>query len=782
MTKRSTAKRRRSPSRSRQKKNQTGFLAAMRRWWKWALIPMGFAVLGVVYLDYVVRSKFEGKKWALPARVYARPLELYAGLPLRRDAFLEELRGLGYQFTGAADRPGQVSINGDWIRVHSRGFAFWDKQEPALAFAARFSGTGVVADLEDGRGRDLPLVRLEPQEIGGIYPAHMEDRLLVRLEDIPPLLGETLIAVEDRDFLRHHGVSLRSIARATLANIRAGGVVQGGSTLTQQLVKNFYLNQERSFVRKGLEALMALSLDARYSKAEILETYLNEVYLGQSGSRGIHGFALGAQHYFRQPLNELEVHQIALLVGLVKGASYYNPWRHPERATARRNLVLEVMAQSGLIDAREKELASQQPLELVSGGGDSLYSYPAFVELVKRQLQRDYRPEDLRSEGLRVFTTLSPTVQKAAETTLAARLRQLEENHRLPADSLQGAVVVESVGNGEILAVVGDRNGKYNGFNRALDARRAIGSLVKPAVYLTALSRPEQYSLITLLDDSEITVNSEGGQSWQPRNFSREAHGEVPLYQALSKSYNQATARLGTDLGVEDVVDTLRRLGLEEEIPPLPSLLLGAADLSPLQVSKLYQTIASEGIFTEQRAILSVLDARGQALKRYPLVSETRFDADVMHLLQFALQTTMREGTGRSAYRILDEQWQVAGKTGTTNDQRDSWFAGYSGDHLGVVWIGRDDNGPTPLTGATGALTVWSEMFAQLSSRPLFPVKPANVEYHWIEPHNGTLGGANCVGSELIPFVKGSEPRVKGPCEYRQNPVVHWLKGLWNPQ
>jgi penicillin-binding protein 1B len=779
MTARSTRKRRTPASRTSRKKSRSGLLTTRRHWWKWALIPLGLAIAGIFYLDFVVRSKFEGKKWSLPARVYARPLELYAGLPLRRDAFLEELQGLGYQIGRVVSRPGQAAIDGEWVRVHSRGFAFWDKQESALAFAARFTEAG-VEELKDGRGDPLPIVRLEPQEIGGIYPAHMEDRLLARLEDIPPLLGSTLIAVEDRDFLRHHGISLRGIARAALANMQAGGVVQGGSTLTQQLVKNFYLNQDRSLVRKGLEALMALSLDGHYSKAEILETYLNEVYLGQSGSRGIHGFALGAQHYFRQPLNELRIDQIALLVGLVKGASYYNPWRHPERASARRNLVLEIMEDSGLISTWEKELASKQSLDLASGTQNSLYTFPAFVELVKRQLQRDYRAEDLRSEGLRVFTTLSPTIQKTAEHSLAQRLQQLENRHQLSAGSLQGAVVVEALGSGEVLAVVGDRNSKYSGFNRALDARRAIGSLVKPAVYLTALSRPEQYTLITPLDDSPITVSGEGGQEWQPRNFSREAHGKVPLYEALSKSYNQATARLGTELGVEDVVATLKRLGLEDDTPFLPSILLGAADLSPLQVSNLYQTIASEGIFTEQRAILSVLDAQGQALKRYPLVTETRFEADVMHLLQFALQTTMREGTGRSAYQVLDEQWQVAGKTGTTNDQRDSWFAGYSGDHLGVVWVGRDDNGPTPLTGATGALPVWTDLFARLSSRPLLPVKPANVEYHWVNPQTGTLGGANCAGSELIPFVKGSEPRTKGPCEYRENPVVHWLRGLWS--
>jgi penicillin-binding protein 1B len=756
----------------------------------------------MLYLDYVVRSKFEGKKWSLPARVYARPLELYAGLPLTREALIQELRSLGYQFTAAADKPGRAALDGDQISIHSRGFPFWDKHEPALQFSARIVN-GVVAELNNGvvaelnndaiaelnndviaelnnsRGEPLAIARLEPQEIGGIYPAHMEDRLLVRLQDIPPLLGEALIAVEDRDFRHHHGVSPRAIARATLANLRSGGIVQGGSTLTQQLVKNFYLDQERSFVRKFLEALMAVLLDAHYSKAEILETYLNEVYLGQSGPRGIHGFALGAQHYFRQPLNELKLHQIALLVGLVKGASYYNPWRHPERATARRNLVLSVMHDTGLISAAERRTASEQPLDVVTGATASLYSYPAFIELVKRQLQRDYDPEDLRSEGLRVFTTLSPTVQRAVESSLTHRLNRLETDYGLTANTLQGAVTVEAVGSGEVLALVGDRNSQYAGFNRALDARRAIGSLVKPAVYLTALAKPEQYTLVSQIDDSAISVVSDGGNVWEPRNFSREAHGQVPLYVALANSYNQATTRLGTELGVPAVIDTLRKLGLQENIPAVPSVLLGAVDLSPLQVSTLYQTIASEGVYIPQRAILSVLDAKGQPLKRYPLQTENRFAADLMHLLQFGLQVTMREGTGRSAYQVLDDSWQVAGKTGTSNEQRDSWFAGYSGDHLAVVWVGRDDNGPTPLTGATGAMRVWTDLFTRLTSRPLSPLKPAGVDYQWVNPSQGALGGENCVGSELIPFLHGSEPRLKGPCEYRENPVVHWLKGLW---
>lgn len=746
------------------------------------LIPL--LLLGAattVYLDHLVRSKFEGKKWSLPARVYARPLELYAGMALKQETLLQELRALGYQSSAKADGPGQYLHDGNWVVFHSRGFSFWDTAEAAQRVSVRFAGNR-VAELADGRGDALPIMRLEPQEIGGIYPAHMEDRLLVRLQDIPPLLGETLIAVEDRDFRHHHGISPRGIARAALANLRAGGVVQGGSTLTQQLVKNFYLDERRSFRRKMTEAVMALLLDARYSKSEILETYLNEVYLGQSGPRGIHGFALGAQHYFRLPLRELDTAQIALLVGLVKGASYYNPWRNPERALERRNLVLDVMAGNGLISDAEHAAASRQPLGVVSGSSRPLYSYPAFIDLVKRQLQRDYQARDLQSEGLRVFTTLAPWVQRAAEQSLQTRLEGLEIDYSITSGTLQGAVVVEAVGSGEILAVVGDRQADYAGFNRALDARRSIGSLVKPAVYLAALSRPEEYTLITPVEDSPLRLVAEGGQVWEPRNFTRESHGVVPLYEALAQSYNQATARLGSQLGIGAVAEVLQQLGVSEAIPPLPSVFLGALDLSPIQVSNMYQTIASEGVYSEQRSILSVLDARGQPLNRYPLRSESRFDPAVMHLVEYGLKVTMREGTGRSAYRLLPDDLVLVGKTGTSNERRDSWFAGYSGDYLAVVWLGRDDNGPTPFTGATGALRVWADLFGQLPLEYRETVPPLGVDYLWVASRDASLGGPNCAGSELIPFVTGSGPQDRGRCSYQQNPVLRWLRDLVGPQ
>lgn len=773
-------KQRRSSKKSRSsKKRQSPSLWQKMPWrllGKIALVMAVPALIGVAYLDYVVRAKFEGKKWSLPARVYARPLELYAGLNIKPEHIRYELQALGYQSSSNPQQAGQYRSNYSTIDVYSRGFQFWDKAEDSKLTRIHYQGETITA-LTNILGQQLDILRLEPQEIGGIYPTQAEDRLLVRLQDIPPLLGEALIAVEDKNFRQHHGISLRGIARAMWVNFRSGQLVQGGSTLTQQLVKNFYLDQSRSLTRKGLEAIMALSLDARYSKAEILETYINEVYLGQSGAIGIHGFALGSQHYFRQPLNELKLNQLALLVGIVKGASYYNPWRNPERAIERRNIVLDVLLDNKLISEDEYALAFNSSLDVVKNPNVCIHSYPDFMALVKQQVRADYAEEDLQTEGLRIFTTLSPWIQKQSENAVNARLNQLENNYALPEGELQSAVVVSAVGSGEVLAVVGDRFQQV-GFNRALDARRPIGSLVKPAVYLAALEKPETYTLTTPVDDSEFSLMGDTGQLWEPKNFSLESHGKVPLLFALAESYNQATARLGVDVGVEKVIEKLKELGLDREVSPLPSVLLGAVDLSPWQVSQLYQTLASEGVYTPQRAILSVMDAQGSPLKRYPLRPEVRIDPETAHLLQFALQTTMRQGTGKTLYSEWEPDWLVAGKTGTTNDQRDSWFAGYSGDHLAVVWVGRDDNGPTPLTGATGAMRIWSHLFQHVSSRPLQPVKPRSINYLWVDPSTEMLLGENCRGAVLIPYVRNSEPKVPGQCDRINHPAVHWLRNL----
>lgn len=429
------------------------------------LILVGTIILGVwsLYLDKVVREKFEGKKWSLPARVYSRPLELYEGLPLTPVLFEKELEALGYRTATPVSSSGQMSRRSAsstevTYEIFTRGFNFWDKKEEPQRFSLRIDD-GKVASLMDEKGNAIPLVRMEPEEIGGIYPNNIEDRVLVKLDQLPPLLGETLLAVEDKHFLEHHGVSPEAILRAMWVNAREGEVVQGGSTLTQQLVKNFYLTSEQSLTRKIPEAIMSVLLELHYSKSEILETYINEVYLGRSGSREIHGFGLAAQHYFRQPLHELNPQEIALLVGLVKGASFYNPWRNPERAKKRRNLVLDVMRQENLIDDKQLKLAQAAPLGLAAESDVSLINYPAFVDLVKRQLKQDYQEDDLRKEGLRIFTTIAPMVQRLAEKAVATRVAQLEKQYKQK--DLQVSMVVTSVGSGEILALIGDKNPRF---------------------------------------------------------------------------------------------------------------------------------------------------------------------------------------------------------------------------------------------------------------------------------------------------------------------------------
>ncbi len=737
-----------------------------RRWWSLAfkllLVVAVLLTLALLYMDASIRSRFEGQRWTLPAKVYARPLELYAGLALTADELAVELGLLGYQQVDRPQRPGEMHVQSWRVELISRGFGFADGQEPSRHLDLRFA-SGRLQQLSSAGGL-LPLARLEPVLVGGIYPADNEDRDLVKLDQVPPLLLQALIAVEDRHFYQHHGVSLRGIARASWANLQAGRVVQGGSTLTQQLVKNYFLTSERSLLRKLLEAPMALLLELHYDKDDILQAYLNEVYLGQAGSRAIHGFGLASQYYFGRPLESLKVEQLALLAGLVKGASYYDPRRHPERAKQRRDLVIDLLQRSGGIDQRAALHASQQPLGVVSKSRLTKDAFPGYLDLVKRQLRRDYRQQDLATEGLQVFTSLDPIVQQRAEQSVQEAIRRLQQRHGKTIHDLQAALVVGNSQTGEVVAVVGDREPRFQGFNRALDAVRPIGSLVKPAVYLAALEQPRRYSLISAIKDQPLRVQNADGSLWSPNNFDHQVRGLVPLHRGLSNSYNLATAHLGMELGMPRVIDVLQRLGVRREIEPFPSTLLGSLSLSPLEVAQLYQTIAANGFETPLRAIRSVLTAEGQLLSSYPFELKQQFDPAAMHLLQYALQETVREGTAKALYQRFPDSLNMAGKTGTSNDQRDSWFAGFTGDYLAVAWLGHDDNRPTPLTGSSGALQVWAELMVRLRPAPLEAMVPANIRYQWVDDANGLLTDAGCPSARLIPFVVGSEPGRFGGC------------------
>jgi penicillin-binding protein 1B len=731
-----------------------------------------------LYLSKTVRVKFEGKRWAVPAQIYARPLELFVGAPVGAEQLEAELLFLGYRHVGQVYGSGQWSRKGRRFTIHTRAFTFWDGPEADRVVLIDLDSGGVTRLRQRDGGGGIDLFRLEPGVVGSIYPAHREDRVLVRRDQLPDLLVNGLLAVEDRRFFEHAGVDLRSIARAVRANFEAGRAVQGGSTLTQQLVKNFLLSPERSLTRKINEALMALIVDARYSKDEILEAYANEIFLGQDGARAIHGFGLGAHFYFGRPLHELELHETAMLVAVVKGASYYNPRRHPQRVLQRRNLVIDQMQALDMVSADAADAARAAKLGVTSRGVAHSHRVPAFVDLVRRQLRRDYREEDLTSEGLRIFSTLDPWVQRQAERAVSERLPRLEKARKLDNGALQAAVVVASAQQGEVQALVGDRDGQFAGFNRALDAVRPIGSLVKPAVYLAALARPDRYTLSSRIVDDTVDMTLPGGQRWQPRNYDRQLHGEVALHEALARSLNLATVRLGMDLGLDAVIEQLEALGVGREIPPYPSLLLGALSLSPLEVAQLYQSLASGGFRAPLRAIREVLDAQQSPLQRYPLTIKQAADPAAVFLLTRNLVEVTEGGTAAGLRRYLPSGLQVAGKTGTTNDLRDSWFAGFSADRVAVAWVGRDDNTSTGLTGAQGALPIWGDLMAALDDMPLRLAAPPGVEYHWVDV-SGRLASETCEGAVAYPFIAGSQPQLTADC-VEQRSAGGFLRGLFD--
>jgi penicillin-binding protein 1B len=594
-------------------------------------------------------------------------------------------------------------------------------------------------------------VRLEPTQIARIYPNHNEDRVLVRLADVPKQLVDALIATEDRRFYEHIGLDPYAIARAMVANLRSLQLQQGGSTLTQQLIKNYNLSSERTLSRKLHEMAMALSLERHYSKDQILEAYLNEIHLGQDGTRAIHGFGLAAEFYFGRPLNELHLHELALLVGLAKGASYYDPRRSPERARQRRDLVLRLMVEQGKLDVETAAIALKSPLTVSPKPLFKSSRYPAFLELVRRQLRQDYREEDLRNEGLQIFTTLDPILESTAETAVAEQIGALEKGYTKLRGHLQAATVVSNHQSGEILALIGDRNPQYAGFNRALDARRPVGSLLKPAVYLAALQQADRYTINAFIPDEPISVKI-GRKIWTPSNYDGIAHGMVTLEDALTHSYNLATVQLGMSLGVPAVLDVVKALGIAQPLPAYPSAFLGAVDLSPMDIAQMYQTIAARGFRTPLRAIREVLTRDGERLQRYELKTKAVLDPKTVYLLTYLLTKVTSQGTGASLSRQLGDTLIVAGKTGTTNDLRDSWFAGFSDNLTAVTWIGRDDNAPIHLTGAQGAMRIWGQLMAHAGAVSLRMDAPAGVEWRWVDRTSGAITRANCPGSRPVPF------------------------------
>ncbi|MCH9421814.1 bifunctional glycosyl transferase/transpeptidase [Klebsiella quasipneumoniae] len=714
----------------RKAKGKGGKPRRKRSWlWLWLLVKLGivFAVLIAaygVYLDQKIRSRIDGKVWELPAAVYGRMVNLEPDMQISKNEMVRLLNATQYRQVSAMTRPGEYTVQANSIEMIRRPFDFPDSKEGQVRARLTFDGDHLETIENMDNNRQFGFFRLDPRLITMLQSPNGEQRLFVKRGGFPDLLVDTLLATEDRHFYEHDGISLYSIGRAVLANLTAGRTVQGASTLTQQLVKNLFLSSERSYWRKANEAYMALIVDARYSKDRILELYMNEVYLGQSGDNEIRGFPLASLYYFGRPVEELSLDQQALLVGMVKGASVYNPWRNPKLALERRNLVLRLLQQQQVIDQELYDMLSARPLGVQPRGG-VISPQPAFMQMVRQELQAKLGDKVKDLSGVKIFTTFDSVAQDAAEKAATEGIPVLKKQRKLA--DLETAMVVVDRFTGEVRAMVGGAEPQFAGYNRAMQARRSIGSLAKPATYLTALSQPNQYRLNTWIADAPVTIRLSNGQTWSPQNDDRRFSGQVMLVDALTRSMNVPTVNLGMALGLPAVVDTWTKLGApKNQLNAVPAMLLGALNLTPIEVAQAFQTIASGGNRAPLSALRSVIAEDGTVLYQSYPQAERAVPAQAAYMTLWTMQQVVQRGTGRqlgAKYPGL----HLAGKTGTTNNNVDTWFAGIDGSQVTITWVGRDNNQPTKLYGASGAMSIYQRYLANQTPTPLVLTAPEDV-------------------------------------------------------
>lgn len=714
------------------------------RWrWFWLFVKIAIVLallVGVygIYLYQKISDRLDGKVWDLPAAVYGRMVNLEPGMNYSKEEMIRLLDGMQYRQVNKITLPGEYIVKDNTIEMLRRPFSFPDQREEQILAKLSFDHARLTNITNMENGRSFGFFRLDPKLITMMQSANNEQRLVLPREDFPDSLVKILLETEDRHFYEHDGVSIYSIGRAVIANLMAGKTVQGGSTLTQQLVKNLFLSNERTLIRKANEAYMAILMDSRYSKERILELYLNEVYLGQSGDDQIRGFPLASLYYFGRPIDELSIDQQALLVGMVKGASLYNPWRNPKLALERRNLVLKLLETSEIIDHEMYNILSARPLGVKPRSG-VLTPQPAFMQLVRQELVEKLGDRVNNLSGAKIFTTLDPVSQQAAENAVEQGIADLRKTRKLP--DLEGAMVVVDRINGEVRAMVGGSQPQYSGFNRALNARRSIGSLAKPSTYLTALSEPDRFRLNTWVPDEPISVKFDN-QIWEPRNYDRRFRGQVMLIDALASSLNIPTVNVGLSVGLDQVSKVLVSLGVPSDaIEKVPAMLLGALNLTPMETAQMFQTISGGGNRAALSALRSVIDGDGNELYQSYPSAERAVSPQAAYLTLYGMQQVVERGTSRSLMNKF-AQYHLAGKTGTTNDLRDSWFAGIDGKEVAIAWAGRDNNGPTNLTGASGALHLYRRYLENQTPLALDNRSPDGI----MEMRVNIDGSFNCAG------------------------------------
>lgn len=716
---------------------------------KLGVVGASFMAVYAVYLDGKIRTKMNGQVWQLPAEVYARiesiTLEENLTLEQTKTALLDN----GYRQVSQIVAPGDFKIENNNIVVLRRAFPFPENPEAQRVLRLRYQNDKLTYIEDLGAQRLVEEFRLDPKLIAMLHSESDEERQALKLQQYPYFLIQALLLTEDKRFYQHDGISPMGIARALVANYQAGRTVQGASTLTQQLVKNLFLSSEKSLSRKINEALMSLILDARYDKNRILETYLNEIYLGQNGSYQVHGFALASQFYFGRPIQEITPSQMALLVGMVKGPSLYNPWRHPEAALERRNVVLKLLQENHAISQSDYEFLVKQPLGVKEKG--TIYrQQPAFMQALNLDLKNEFgENRSALLSGAKIFTTLDRKQQRSAEQAVINGLEDLENSDKKIKD-LQAAIVVSEYRTGKVRAIVGDRLTQYAGFNRAIQTKRQIGSLVKPSIYAIALSDPKNFRLNTPIDNKPITIQVKGSAPWSPKNYDKRFSGSVMLMDALVRSLNIPTVNIGMKFGLRKVIAKQKEMGWDKaDIPAYPSMLLGSYSISPYDVTKSYQVLANNGLKVPLTTIESITGFDGKPLYQRNIeeVSKQVLPEEATTQTLYAMQQVVERGTARSLQSEFADL-RLAGKTGTTNNARDTWFVGIDGENVATVWLGKDNNADTHLTGSSGALYVYKEYIRRATPTKFTLPKVKDIQWVGIN----SFGSINCDSSRQIPM------------------------------
>ncbi|WP_264284752.1 penicillin-binding protein 1B [Buchnera aphidicola] len=701
------------------------------------------------FLYMKISHLINGKVWHFPTSIYSRIINLEPGSLFSQKEIETFLKNTMYRKVDRIMLPGEYSIQDNNIEFIRRAFNFPDINESELHVKLIFNTNYLLKIKNLENYRDFNFFRLEPKLISMLNSFKGKKRIFLPRSKYPMILIKTLLAIEDRNFYKHDGINISSIIRALFVNIMAGKTIQGGSTLTQQLVKNLFLTNTRSVWRKMNEMYMALILDCFYEKDRILELYLNEVYLGQDGNEQIRGFPLASLYYFGRPIDELNLDQYALLVGMVKGASLYNPWSNPEIALNRRNLVLLTLYNTGLIEQKIYIKLSKRPLK-IHPKGFMISDHPDFLQLVEMEVKQKLKKKTKSFSGLKIFTTLDSLSQNSIEKSVRVGVPILKKKKKLK--DLEIAMVVVDKSNGEINALVGSSHPTFSGYNRALKARRSIGSLSKPVIYLKALSNPKKYHLNTWISDDPIAIKLDNGKYWIPKNNNNQFNGRVMLLEALINSINIPIVNLSIDIGLNSLIENWIHLGVSRKyLTPFPSMSLGSINLTPIEVAQVFQVISNEGYKSLLSSVRFIVSDDGKILYQSLPQSKNIASSEAAYLTLYAMQKVVTSGTAKSLGALF-KNFSLAGKTGTTNNLVDSWFVGVDGKQIVVTWIGRDNNKSTRLYGSSGAMQVYQKYLEYQHPRPLILNRPKNIRVFYMNNHGKLFYKKNNEYTESIPI------------------------------